>query len=77
MRLGDCFVRPEFPYEFSSEQIQNLSPYNEILGELSETLDWLRYSILHKHEQEYRPILEDLHRQLAELESKLLKNSKL
>jgi len=77
MRLDEGFVRPRFPYKFSDEQIQNLSPYDKVLGEMSVDFDWLRYSIMHKHEQEYRPILEDLRRELAELESIFLRNGKL
>jgi len=62
-------MRPNFPYEFTPEQMGRMLPYKKTLGEISETVEWLRYSILHDYRQDFLTTLKDLRCQLAELEA--------
>ena len=60
-------MRPDFPYEFTEKQQAAMLPYGHHLGEISNLVDWLRYSILHGNREEFRRNLDDLRHQLNEL----------
>jgi len=62
-------MRPNFPYEFTPEQMGRMLPYKKTLGEISETVEWLRYNVLHDRCGDFLATLEDLRCQLAELEA--------
>jgi hypothetical protein len=62
-------MRPDFPYEFTEKQKAAMLPYGQHLGEISELVEWLRYSILYENREEFRRNLDDLRHQLTRLEA--------